>query len=70
MSHLFKKKLRIEANPSLKHAKAMTLHSLGLSAIKYKYGRRLKTKNYLIIKQLQTYNRSVFTGMEEKLKLP
>jgi superfamily I DNA/RNA helicase len=63
---------RIEANPSLKHAKAMTLHSLGLSAIKYKYGRFTlnKSKNYLIIKQLQTYNRSLFTGMswEEKAK--
>jgi hypothetical protein len=33
---------------------------------------KTKVKNYLIIKQLQTYNRSVFTGMswEEKLKLP
>jgi DNA helicase-2/ATP-dependent DNA helicase PcrA len=63
---------RIEANPALKHAKSMTLHSLGLSAIKYKYGRFTlnKSKNYLIIKHLQTYNRGLFNGMswEEKTK--
>ena len=63
---------RIEADPRLAHAKSMTLHSLGLSAIKYKYGRFTlnKSKNYLIIKQLQTYNRSLFAGMawEDKAK--
>lgn len=63
---------RIQNDPSLKHAKSMTLHSLGLSAIKYKYGKCTlnKSKNYLIIKQLQTYNRRLFADMswEEKAK--
>lgn len=54
------------------HAKAMTLHSLGLSAIRYKHGhfKIQNNKNYQMIRALQDYNRSLFAGMswEDKVK--
>lgn len=55
------------------HVKALTLHSLGLSAIKYKWGRYTiqKGKNYELIKALKDYNRSLYQGLswEDKVKL-
>lgn len=54
------------------HAKAMTLHSLGLSAIKNVHSNYslVKGKNWQMIKSLHEYNRGLFTSMswEDKSK--
>lgn len=55
------------------HALAMTLHSLGLMAVRrhYKKLKVEKGKNYLILKAVQGYNPSIFKGLswEEKSKI-
>jgi len=56
------------------HAKALTLHSLGLSAIRYKFKNEMvvKTgKNYDLIKSLQSYNKRLFSkfSWEERAKV-
>ena len=57
----------------LTQGKSMTMHSLGLSAIKNKYrGYSIKNgKNFDLLKKLQNKNKSLFKGMrwEDKLKL-
>lgn len=54
------------------HAKAMTLHSLGLMALNFHFGKVTidKNKNYKLIKSLQDYNKGLFARMswEEKSK--
>lgn len=54
------------------HAKALTLHSLGLSAIRNAYPKAVitKNKNYQMIKDLHSYNRGLFSSMswEDKSK--
>lgn len=56
------------------HAKAMTLHSLGLSSLKYQYGKDVivnSNKNYDLLKALQDYNKKLFKNLswEEKSKV-
>ena len=64
---------KIEAN-GFTHAKALTLHSLGLSAIKYKFKNEMivkTSKNYDLIKSLQSYNKRLFHkfSWEERAKI-
>ena len=65
---------RIE-KANYEHAKAMTIHSLGLLAINTKYGNRnthIKSgKNYELIKALQSYNKKLFKTLswEDKSKV-
>lgn len=57
------------------HAKAMTLHSLGLQAIKYHYGNGKvivnANKNYDLLRTVQNYNKKLFADFswEEKAKV-
>lgn len=55
------------------HAKAMTLHSLGLMALNYHFKKVIidKSKNYKLIKSVQEYNKGLFSKMswEEKSKV-
>ena len=55
------------------HAKAMTLHSLGLMALNYHFKKVIidKSKNYKIVKAVQEYNKGLFASMtlEEKAKV-
>ena len=57
----------------LTQGKALTMHSLGLSAIRKKYGKVVikNGKNFELLKSLQTKHKSIFRYMkwEEKLKL-
>jgi DNA helicase-2/ATP-dependent DNA helicase PcrA len=56
----------------LAQGKALTMHSLGLMAIRNKYKIRINNgKNYDLLKALQAQNKKVFKGMawEDKLKL-
>ncbi len=62
---------RIE-QAGFQHAKAMTLHSLGLMALNFHFGKVIidKNKNYKLIKSLQDYNKGLFARMswEDKSK--